>query len=75
MASAPNPGCQMQEEDRVAVRHLKLWYHNLGGFPKLGVTFWGPNNKDYSIWGSMLGSPYFGKLPYRYIGNSRVSRL
>ena len=29
---------------------------------------WGPffcvhQNKDYSIWGSILGSPYFGKLP------------
>ena len=29
-----------------------------------GVPFWGPNNKDYSILGSILGSPYFGKLPY-----------
>ena len=35
-----------------------------GGFPKLGVPFLGPQNKDYSILGSMLGSPYLGKLPY-----------
>ena len=35
------------------------------GFPKLGVPYWGPHNKDYSILGSILGSPYFGKLPYR----------
>ena len=35
------------------------------GFPKLGVFFVGPNIKDYSIWGSILGSPSFGKLPYR----------
>ena len=35
-----------------------------GGFPKSGVPFWGSNNKDYSICGSILGSPYFGKLPY-----------
>ena len=35
-----------------------------GGFPKLGVPFWGPYNKDYSILGSRMGSPYFGKLPY-----------
>ena len=27
-----------------------------GGFPKLGVPFWGPYNKDYSILGSILGS-------------------
>ena len=30
-----------------------------GGYPTLG----GPYNKDYSIWGSMLGYPNFGKLP------------
>ena len=37
------------------------------GFLKLGV---GPNNKDHSILGSILGSPYFGKLPYLgvYVG-------
>ena len=34
-----------------------------GGFPKLGVPFGGPHNKDYSILGSILGSPYLGKLP------------
>ena len=33
------------------------------GFPKLGVPFRGSNNKDYNILGSILGSPYFGKLP------------
>ena len=27
------------------------------GFPKLGVPFWGPHNKDYSILGSILGYP------------------
>ena len=36
-----------------------------GDFPKLGVPFGGPHNKDYSILGSILGSPHFGKLPYR----------
>ena len=35
------------------------------GFPKIrGALFGGPHNKDYSILGSILGSPYFGKLPY-----------
>ena len=29
----------------------------------LGCLFGGPHNKDYSILGSTLGSPYFGKLP------------
>ena len=34
-------------------------------FPKIrGTLFGGPQNKDYSILGSILGSPSFGKLPY-----------
>ena len=32
----------------------------IGGFPKLGVPFWGPYTKDYSILGSKLGSPILG---------------
>ena len=38
--------------------------------PYMGVSqnqayhFGGPNSKDYSIWGSILGSSYFGKVPY-----------
>ena len=28
-----------------------------------GYFFGGPHHKDYSILGSILGSPYFGKLP------------
>ena len=35
------------------------------GFPKIkGIFSVGPYNKDYSIFGSILGSPYLGKLPY-----------
>ena len=34
------------------------------GFPKIrGTLIGGPHNKDYSILGSILGSPNFGKLP------------
>ena len=33
------------------------------GFPKFRDTFWGSVNKDYNILGSILASPYFGKLP------------
>ena len=34
------------------------------GFPKIrGYHFGSSHNKDYSILGSILGSPYFGKLP------------
>ena len=35
---------------------------NPGGLPKLGVPSWGSHNKDHRILGSILGSPYFGKL-------------
>ena len=34
-----------------------------GDFPKLGF-FVGAHDKDYSIWGSLFGSLYVGKLPY-----------
>ena len=40
------------------------------GFPKLGVPFWGVRIMRIivlSILGSILGFPYFGKLPYRDI--------
>ena len=49
---------QLREKKR---EHAELLY---GGFPKLGVPFWGPYNKDYSISGSILGSSYLGNLPY-----------
>ena len=34
------------------------------GFPVRGTILRAPNNKDYNILGSILGSPYFGKLPH-----------
>ena len=35
------------------------------GSPKIRHTFVeGPHSKDYSVLGSFLGSPYFGRLPY-----------
>ena len=40
-----------------------------GGFPKLGVPFWGPNNKDYSILGLHWGSPILGKYQ---VGSSNI---
>ena len=32
--------------------------------PNWGYPFGGPYNKDSNILGSILGSPYVGKLPY-----------
>ena len=37
----------------------------MGDSQNWGYLFGGPNNKDYSILGSILGYPSFGKLPYR----------
>ena len=35
------------------------------GFPKIGSTsLGGPHNKDYNFSWSILGSVYFGKLPF-----------
>ena len=34
-----------------------------GVSPNWGYLFGGPYNKDCSVLGSILGSPYFGKLP------------
>ena len=62
-------------QNLVAVKELKISYNNMG-FPKIrGTLFGGPNNKDHSILGSILGYPYFGKLPYGYVANNRASLL
>ena len=37
-------------------------YRVYGGFPKYLLR--GSRNKGYSVLGSILGSPDFGKLPY-----------
>ena len=37
---------------------------HMGVSQNYGYPFGGPYNKDYSILGSILGSPYLGKLPY-----------
>ena len=36
-------------------------------FPKIMGTFLGPYNKENSDLGSILGPPYFGKLPYNVL--------
>ena len=40
--------------------------HTYGGFPKLGLLFWGPNN-IITFWSPYWGTPYLGNLPYIYI--------
>ena len=38
--------------------------NNIGVSQNLRYPIWGLHNKDYNILGSILGSPYLGKLPY-----------
>ena len=55
---------------RIASGHIALIWE----FPKIrGSNLGGPHNKDYSILGSILGSPYFGKLPYHLVRNKPPS--
>ena len=51
--------------------------HHVGWeFPKIRGTFLGgPHNKDYNILGSILGPPYFGKLPGVVLGAQRGFRV
>ena len=39
---------------------LNSYAQQNGGFPKLGVPFWGSDKRDHSILGSLLGSPILG---------------
>ena len=39
-----------------------------GGFPKEGVPFGGPYNKDYGILGSILETPFWDITIYIYGG-------
>ena len=44
-------------------RQKTIW-----GFPKIRGTFlWVAGNKNYTILGSILGSPYFGKLQFLFL--------
>ena len=62
----------MQEEEEVTWNTEEE--AQMGVSQNYGYLFGGPNNKDYSILGSKLGSPYFGKLPniwcFKIVGRS-----
>ena len=50
---------------RVWGQQIRMYTFHIRGFRKIMGTFSGsPYKKDYSIWGSILGSPYLGKLPF-----------
>ena len=53
---------------------LTMALSRIWGFPKIRGTILGVHNKDYSILGSILGSPYFGKLPY-VIGHQMIHEV
>ena len=42
---------------------LRMWEY-LGVSHSYVYLFGGPYKKDYSLWGSILGSPYSRKLPF-----------
>ena len=44
------------------------------GFHNLGYYFGSPHNKDCHIFGLILGSSYFGKLPFRYLLGGNEAR-
>ena len=56
------------EVDIFSVLSFRLKLYGIWGFPKIRYLSRGPKNKDYSILGPILGSPYFGKLPFRDYG-------
>ena len=46
------------------LRHIaKYRIRDIGVSPTLRVPFGGPNNRDYNILGSILGSPYWEITP------------
>ena len=40
---------------------------DIAGFLKFGVPFCGPHEKDDRIFGTILGFPYFGRLPFKIL--------
>ena len=56
---------RLSENNRGLLMFLpKVLRSDMGVSQNWGYLLGGPNNKDYSILGSILGYPYFGKLPY-----------
>ena len=49
---------------REGIAQIHLLHPSIGHLRLSRYPIGGPYNKDYSIWGSILGFPYFGKLPY-----------
>ena len=51
-------------------------YRGLGGFPKLGGTFFrDPNNKDHNMLGSRLGFPFLGNSQQKHVSKLLVSHV
>ena len=55
-----------QEDERMKGELIRTWrlLCDLGVAQKKRFSFLGSQNKAYSILGSILGSPYLGKLPF-----------
>ena len=48
---------------------------DMGVSQNWGYLFCGPYNKDYSIWGSILGYPNFGKLPHASLHKGHMATV
>ena len=68
-----------RQETRAAMEKSNgfLWLVlEFGGLPTIRGSFWGgPCNEDCSILGSILGSPYSGKLPHLELAVSQRQGL
>ena len=54
-----------RERERERYIYIYIYIYICTGLSQIrGTYFGGPYNMDYSIWGCILGSPYFGKLVY-----------
>ena len=68
MSELHYPCPNYKKQDSQNLKHLFGGFHviqfSTWGFPKIKGTILGiPQNKDYNIWGSILGSPDFGNVP------------
>ena len=64
----PEPGSATGAKSPATPRYdIYVYIYIYGDFPKLRVLFRGPHYRDYSIFGSKLGSPYFETTIHIYI--------
>ena len=71
VASNPSDNAVLQLREAPECLLEAKWH--MGVSQNYGYLFGGSHNKDYSILGSILGSPYFGNLPYAALEGRLIS--